>query len=182
MLSARHHRTIAKFLSLEPARLASLPRSRLRAAAFHAESSIDYPCGRRTRSKVLSGFANRGASAHLECFEMMGIDVDAFIASGQLIRAVDIGVSTRKRIARIEFDRLPKRSERAPHCLLRARTASGRGNHRVFTDPSGATIQHYGAGRAYLVRPDEYIGFCSSIAMRGCFFHAIWRGLPSPPS
>jgi len=51
----------------------------------------------------------------LECFEMMGIDVDAFIASGQPIRAVNIGVSTRKRIARIEFDHLPTRY---PYMLL----------------------------------------------------------------
>jgi hypothetical protein len=42
-------------------------------------------------------------------------------------------------------------------------TSSGRSNHRVF-DPRGTTIEQYGAGRAYLVRPDGYIGFCSSIA------------------
>jgi hypothetical protein len=48
-----------------------------------------------------------------------------------------------------------------------ASTSSRRSNHRVFTDPRGATIQRYGAGRAYLVRPDGYIGFCSSVADAG---------------
>ena len=51
----------------------------------------------------------------LECFEMMGIDVEAFIASGEPIRAISIGVSMRKCIARIEFDRLPTRY---PYMLL----------------------------------------------------------------
>jgi hypothetical protein len=46
-------------------------------------------------------------------------------------------------------------------------TSSRRSNHRVLIDPSGATIQQYGAGRAYLVRPDGYIGFWSSIADAG---------------
>src|SRR5215471_2507596 len=59
-----------------------------------------------------------------------------------------------------------------------ASTSSGRGHHHVFTDPSGATIQQYGAGRACLVRPDGYIGFCSSIADAGVLLpRHLARGL-----